>query len=102
MAVPPRRGIDWTADEYAEIRRLEKLCDASEDWSLECSYTDADDPWCIIYDQNRQWIILHMARIDRQYVVVWPREQRSEKTTIMALAVDSALEGLRAYRRRAI
>src|SRR5256886_10390005 len=29
-----------------------------------------------------------------QYVVVWPREQRSAKTAIMALAIDMALEGL--------
>jgi hypothetical protein len=67
---------------------------------LECSQTDAGDPWCIIYDQQ-QGIILHIARMDRQYVVVCPREQRSEKTSIMAVAIDLALEGLKAYRRRA-
>jgi hypothetical protein len=46
-------------------------------------------------------IILHIARIERQYVVVWPREQRSAKTAIMALAVDMALEGLKLQKRRA-
>jgi hypothetical protein len=40
-------------------------------------------------------IILHIARIERQYVVVWPREQRSAKTAIMALAIDMALDGLK-------
>jgi hypothetical protein len=101
MAIPPRPGSDWTDGEKAEIRQLEQLCHASEDWSLECSHTDAGDPWCIIYDQHQQGIILHIARIDRRYVLVWPREQRSEKTAIMAVAVDLALEGLKSYRRRA-
>jgi hypothetical protein len=59
------------------------------------------DPWCIIYDQHQQSIILHIARIDRQYVVVWPREQRSTKSTIMAVAIDIAVEGLKSYERRA-
>ena len=101
MGVPPRPGTDWTDDERAEIRRLEKVCHASEPWSLECSHTDVGDPWCIVYDQHHQAIILHVARIDRQYVVVWPREQRSEKTSIMAVVIDLALEGLRSHRRRA-
>jgi hypothetical protein len=101
MAVPPRPGTDWTDDEHAEIRRLEKACHASKDWSLECSRTDVGDPWCIVYDQPHHAIIVHIARIGRQYVVVWPREQRSKKTAIMAVAIDIALEGLQAYQRRA-
>jgi hypothetical protein len=101
MTIPPRPGSDWTDDEWAEIGRLEKVCNASKYWLLECSYTDAGDPWCIIYDHDQQGIILHIARIDRQYVVVWPREQRSAKSTIMAVAIDIALEGLKSYRRRA-
>jgi Domain of Unknown Function (DUF1206) len=31
--------------ERAEIRRLEKFCEASDDWILECSHTDAGDPF---------------------------------------------------------
>ena len=101
MAIPPHPGFDWTDDERAEIRRLEQLCDTSQGWSLECSHTDAGDPWCIIYDQHQQGIVLHIARIDRRYVLVWPRERRSDKTAIMAVAIDIALEGLKSYRRRA-
>jgi hypothetical protein len=86
MAIPPPPASDWADNERAEIRRLEQLCDASQDWLLECSHTDVGDPWCIIYDQQQEGIILHIARIDRQYVVVWPREQRSTKSTIMAVA----------------
>ena len=101
MAVPPRPGTDWTDDEHAEIRRLEKACHSSEAWSLECGHTDVGDPWCIVYDRHHQVIVVHIARIDRQYVVVWPREQHCKKTAIMAVAIDIALEGLQAYQRRA-
>ena len=44
-AIPPRPGFDWSGDERAELRRLAQLCDASQDWCLECSHTDAGDPW---------------------------------------------------------
>jgi hypothetical protein len=101
MAIVPFPGTDWTNGERAEIRRLEQICDGSEDWSLECSHTDAGDPWCVVYDRHQERIILHIARIDRQYVLVWPREQRSEKTSIMAVVIDLALEGLKSHRRRA-
>jgi hypothetical protein len=101
MPVVPFPGTDWTDDERAEIRRLEKVCHAAGDWDLECSHTDAGDPWCVVYDRTLERTILHIARIDRQYVVVWPREQVSEKTAIMAVAIDIAIGGLKSYRRRA-
>ncbi|HEY7579571.1 MAG TPA: hypothetical protein VH855_18415 [Acetobacteraceae bacterium] len=63
--------------------------------------TDAGDPWCVVYDRHVEGVTLHIARIDRQYVVVCPREERSEKSAIMALAIDIAIEGLKSYRRRA-
>jgi hypothetical protein len=92
---------DWTESERAEIRRLEKVCDATEHWTLECSQTDIGDPWCVIYDREHHRSILRIARIESQYVVVWPREQRSAKTAIMALAIDMTLDGLKLQKRRA-
>jgi hypothetical protein len=68
---------------------------------LECSHTDIGDPWCIVYDSEHHRIILHIARIESQYVVVWLRERRSAKTAIMALAIDMALDGLKLQKRRA-
>src|SRR5262245_3567669 len=91
---------DWTESERAEIRRLEKVCDASKHWTLECSQTDIGDPWCVVYDREHHRIILHIARIASQYVVVWPREQRSAKTAIMAVATDMALDGPKLLKRR--
>ena len=75
MTTRPLPGQDWTESERAEIRRLEKVCDAPEHWTLECSQTHIRRP--LVYQHRR--IILHIARIERQYVVVWPREQRPAK-----------------------
>ena len=96
-----RTTQDWSESERAEIGRLEKVCDASEHWTLECSHTDVGDPWCIIYDQEHHRTVLHIARIDGQYVVVWPWQERSAKTALIAVAVQMALDGLKAYTRRA-
>jgi hypothetical protein len=43
MITRPLPDQNWTESERAEIRRLEKLCDASEHWTLECSQTDIGD-----------------------------------------------------------
>src|SRR4029453_13640842 len=69
-------GHDWTANERAEIRRLEKFCEASDDWILECSHTDAGDPWCVVYDERHQRIVVHIARLEGRLVVVMPRARR--------------------------
>ena len=60
----------------------------------ECSYTDAGDPWCVIYDRQQHRIILHIARIERRYVVVWPPRQRSMTTPTVERAIDTALSEL--------
>jgi hypothetical protein len=96
MHLPPR-GNDWTEHERAEIRRLETACAGIECWGLECDHTDAGDPWCVIYDQHHHRIVLHIARIERRCVVVWPREGLSGETSSMTAAVEMALERLRAY-----
>jgi hypothetical protein len=101
MTTVPPSGQDWTNSERAELRRLEKLCDASDRWTFECSQTDVGDPWCIIYDPEECRIVLHIARIERHYLVVWPGRNHTARTTIMAVAVEMALEGLQVRSRRA-
>jgi hypothetical protein len=82
-------GSDWTDDERAQISRLESLCRSIEHWELDCRHTDESDPWC---DEHR--IMLHIARIDRRYVVVWPQSHRSINIATMETAVDMALAEL--------
>ena len=90
----PTPGTDLTDDERAQIDRLKALCRRTDAWELECSHTDAGDPWCIVYDRQRHRIMLHIARIDRRYVVVWPPLQRSMTTATMERAIDIALSEL--------
>ena len=94
VALAPLPGSDWTDDERAQISRLESLCRSIEHWELDCSHTDVGDPWCVIYDRHEHRIILHIARIDRRYVVVWPPRQRSMNIATVEVAVDMALAEL--------
>lgn len=91
-ALAPSSGHEWTKYELAEIGRLRKAYESFEGWQLECSHTDEGDPWCIIYDQLNQRPILHVARIDRRYVVAWPAERVSKWTATIPAAIDVALE----------
>jgi hypothetical protein len=57
---------------------------------LECGHAGERDPWCIIYDQPHHRIVIHIARIDRRYVVVVPSKGSSWMATMKA-AVDLAI-----------
>jgi hypothetical protein len=89
--LPPLPGDDWSEGECAHIDRFRTTCKNTEHWELESSRTDAGDPWCIIYDRHQQRIVLHFARIDRRYVIVWPKLRRSASRATIAAAVDLAL-----------
>lgn len=90
-SLAPLPGNDWTENERDQIDRLEALCRGSPHWELECRHTDAGDPWCIIYDHHEHRIILHIARIDRRYVVVGPAVQRSVAASTIERAIEAAL-----------
>jgi hypothetical protein len=89
---PP--GTDWTEHEREHVSRLETLCRNVSDGELECSRTNAGDRWCMVYDQKRLRVVLHIARIERHCIVVWPGLGRSVKTDTMVAAVNMAIAGL--------
>jgi hypothetical protein len=91
-ALPKRH--DWSDHERACIDRLQAVCEATNHWELECNHMDAGDPWCTVYDNYYHTAVLHIARIDRQYVVVWPQEHRSAKLTTIDQAVALALSDM--------
>jgi hypothetical protein len=94
LSVAPRRG-DWTQQELGEIDRIRAVCEEHPGFAeLECSHTDEGDPWCIVYVRNSGRIILHIARIDRCYVIVAPRQAMSSRSTSMTDAVEIALRQL--------
>jgi hypothetical protein len=86
----PRR--DWTEAEDAEIARLARACGTR--FQLECSHTDEGDPWCVVRESRNSTIIVHIAKIDRRYVIVVPFEGRSQRPDTMGAAVDQAVEAL--------
>lgn len=87
----PSSGTDWTDHERGEIHRLEALCRKLGHWELECKCTDTGDPWCVVHDPLRDMVFLHIARIDRRYVVDWPALQRSVTVATIETAIDIAL-----------
>lgn len=93
MTKLPPRG-EWTNEELGEIDRIRAVCGNRSDLELECSHTDEGDPWCVVYDQTRGRIILHIARIDRCYIIVSPRQAKSARSTSIAQAVEAALTDL--------
>jgi hypothetical protein len=82
--------LDWTEAEDAEIARLARVCNGN--FELECSHTDEGDPWCVV--REGPTIILHLAKIDRRYVIAFPQEGRCENPGTMRAVIDRAVEAL--------
>jgi hypothetical protein len=80
-------------DEQEELDRLREAL-VAEQWEVECSHTDEGDPWCAIYDRAQE-VVLHIMRVERAYVVVWPQEGLSTRTTSLRKAVDMAISACR-------
>ena len=93
MTKLPPRG-EWTSEELGEIDRIRAVCVKHGDLELECSHTDEGDPWCVVYDQTRGRIVLHIARIDRCYFIVTPPRTKCARATTMSQAVEIALQDL--------
>jgi hypothetical protein len=84
-------GSDWNENEREHIGRLAAVCREAADWEMECNRSDAGDPWCIVYDRKRDRTVLHLARIDRRYLIVWPEGSKPVRMATIAKAVDTAL-----------
>jgi hypothetical protein len=94
LLVAPRRG-DWTQYELSELNRIRAVCAEHAGFAQwECGHTDEGDPWCIVYLRGHGRIILHIARIDRCYVIVAPRQSLSSRSTSMRDAIEFALREL--------
>ena len=93
LSVTPRRG-DWTHQELCEIERIRAECAPLPGFELECAHTDEGDPWCIVYDRERELVVLHIARIDSRYVMA--RASHSKPLTMASLsaAINAALDEL--------
>jgi hypothetical protein len=94
VALPPSPGTDWTSRERGEIDRLESHCRDLGHSALECSFTEAGDPFCVVYGQHPDDVVLHIARIDRRYVVDSAGRARSVTLPTIEVAIDIAITQL--------
>ena len=86
---------DWTEAEQTELERLRVGVQNVAFAEFECNHTDEGDPWCIIRDRDNDTIVVHIARINRRYVVVTPHDNWMVTTLTLKPAVDCAVAELR-------
>ena len=66
----PIRGVRGTrSGQFSRSERIRAECAPLPGFELECAHTDEGDPWCIVYDRERELVVLHIARIDSRYVM---------------------------------
>src|ERR1700704_1411674 len=89
---PPAYERGWSQRELREIDRVRVACGNQLQLELAFGESDEGDPWCIVCKRER--IMLHIARIDRCYVIAWPCRSRLHRATSITAATDLALRWL--------
>jgi hypothetical protein len=84
----------WSDRELHAIQRIRDACRAVAALEWEGGHSDEGDPWCIIHDPECKQVILHIARIDRHYVVVCPDRSHVYRISYLTAAVETALREL--------
>jgi len=87
---PSRRG--WSQQELGEIDRIRAVCGNELQLELVFGESDEGDPWCIACDHER--VVLHIARIDRSYVIASPCRSRLQRAISITDAIELALRRL--------
>lgn len=92
LVLAPGDGRDWTQRERADIKKLGLAVRNLLGCSLVFGRSDAGDPWCAFFGPDEA-CILHLARIERKYVVADPQANRcvSSPTLAGAIALVSSL-----------
>jgi hypothetical protein len=82
---------DWSEHEHSRLDRIRAECAGYDGLEVECSHTDERDPWCIVYDRERDQVIVHIARIDCRYTVMRASRRQLLTVTSISIAVDAAM-----------
>jgi hypothetical protein len=83
---PSHRG--WSQQELREINRIRAVSGNELQLELVFGESDEGDPWCIVCDHEH--VVLHIARIDRSYVIASPC--RSGSRLQSAISITDATE----------
>jgi hypothetical protein len=90
----PAHGRGWTQREVCAINRVRAACEKYPQVEMVAGESDEGDPWWILCDREGERILLHIARIDRCYVIAWPCRCRLRRIASIIAATDLALSGL--------
>ena len=91
---PPIHHGCWSIQERIQIERIRYLCEKCPQLEFDGGQTDEGDPWFIVYDCEREQIVLHIARIDRRYVIVRASRPKPLTVALLSAAVNAALDEL--------
>lgn len=83
----PDTSVDWTSNERLELERLRDAY-PSPQFEIECNSTEDGDPWCVVSDPTLDRVIIHIARIERSYVLIFPEKNLSKRLAQLKTAVD--------------
>ena len=90
---PPIDGC-WSVPERIQIERIRYLCETCSQLEFDGGQTDEGDPWFIVYDCERKQVALHIARIDRRYMVVRASQPKPLTVALLSAAINAALDEL--------
>jgi hypothetical protein len=86
----PLNRAPWSLQESAQLDRIKAALGPYDSLVFDSSHTDELDPWGVVHDRNDA-VLVHIARIDRRYIVVWPGKSESMRTATIAVAVEAVL-----------
>ena len=83
----PEASVNWTSNEKLELERL-RTAYPSPQFEMECDLTEDGDPWCVVSDSGLDRIIVHIARIGRNYIIIFPERNMSKRVAQIKTAID--------------
>jgi hypothetical protein len=91
---PPILHGGWTIPERIQIERIRYLCEKCPQSEFDGGQTDEGDPWIIVYDRARDQVVIHIARINRRYVMMLASRPKALTATSLSAAINAALDDL--------
>ena len=70
------------------------MCDKCPQLEFVGGQTDEHDPWFIVYNREQEWIVLHIARIDRRYVMVRASQPKPYSVVSLSATINAELDEL--------
>jgi hypothetical protein len=86
---------------WHKIGRIRVACRVRPSLEFDGGQTDEGDPWCVVYDRQRDQVVMHMARIGSGFIIASPNQSKLQKPATPQAAVNAVLRIIaREIRRR--